>query len=110
MPKIHRLKLFRQKVERIDKRIIEFLGRRFRITKEIQNLKRQFGLPHTQKTREQELSLQYAKYARKYSLPAHFIEKIFRTIFSYSKKSAIIKRFKNYGYAKSAKPKRGKKT
>lgn len=78
----------------IDKKIIELFAQRFKTTKEIQDLKREFGLPLTQKKREKELVKIYKKWAEQKLIPDGLIERIFQAVFSYSKKTGIIKRTK----------------
>lgn len=87
-----RLHKLRKKVEAIDERIIILLIARFRTTNQIQNLKREFAIPVNQKIREQNLLKKYFKGREQGPLPRKLIEKLFRLIFSYSKKSGIIKR------------------
>ena len=87
--KLHAL---RKKVENIDKKIISLLSNRFLITKQIQSLKTELGEARTQKAREKMLIKRYIKSAAKLKVPKLLIKKIFPSIFSYAKKTGIIKR------------------
>lgn len=82
----------RRRVETIDDKIIKLIIVRFRTTNQIQNLKIEFGIPVSQKNREQILLKKYLKGTNRGPLPRKFVEKLFRLIFSYSKKTGIIKR------------------
>lgn len=82
-----KLNSLRHTVEKIDRKILQLFSRRFLTTQKIQNLKREFGLPIYQKTREQKLFKKYALLEATLGLPRHFTKKLFRYIFSYSKKN-----------------------
>ncbi len=86
------LKKMRKKVESIDIQIIRLLNERFIFTNQIQNLKRALILPILQKKREKTLLNKYKSIAKKYHLPEKLITHLFRSIFSYAKKTGIIKR------------------
>lgn len=81
----------RKRVETLDKKIIALLIIRFRTTNKIQNLKREFGIKIHQGKREYVLLKKYLTRNAKH-LPAQFLKKLFALIFSYAKKSDIIKR------------------
>lgn len=82
----------RPKVEDIDRRIIDLLKKRFQITKNIQDIKRKLGIQITQKIREKALLKEYSTIAIHSKLPNGLVKKIFTIIFSYAKKTGIIKR------------------
>lgn len=82
----------RQQVTYIDKRIIKFLSDRFKLTSKIQQIKKKLHIPISQKQRENNLIEKYSKFAVKRGLPTSMITKLFSIVFSYSKKSGIIKR------------------
>lgn len=86
-----KLTILRQEVEKIDQMLITQLIKRFQKTAKIQQLKKQLGLPLTQKKREQSLLQKHFSRARKGKLPDSLIKRLFNLIFSYSKKSDIMK-------------------
>lgn len=90
----HKLKILRKKIEKIDGNIIKLLTERFKTAKQIQNLKIDFGIPLLQKNREKYLLQKYLKLAEGKKLNLTLIRKLFNLIFSYSKKTGIIKRWK----------------
>lgn len=79
-------------METIDKKILELLTKRFQATDKIQTIKTELGLKITQKGREIDLLEKYTQKAKEYGLPSDLIKKIFKMVFSYSKKTGIIKR------------------
>lgn len=85
-----RLTSLRKEVSGIDKQILALLGKRFKITNEIQQLKLVLGLKITQPKRENELLNKYLLLATKKKLDPTLIRELFTLVFSYSKKSAII--------------------
>lgn len=87
-----KLNLIRKAVETIDKKILELLTKRFQATDNIQTIKTELGLKITQKGRETDLLEKYTQKAKEYGLPSDLIKKIFKMVFSYSKKTGIIKR------------------
>lgn len=89
-----KLKILRKKVEKIDRSIIQLLFQRFKITKQIQVLKTDFKIPLSQKKREKYLLQKYLISAKAKKLNPILIKKLFNLIFSYSKKTGIIKRWK----------------
>lgn len=89
-----KLKILRKKVEKIDRNIIQLLANRFKTTKQIQNLKIDFGVALLQKKREKYLLQKYLKLAKEKKLNPSLTKKLFNLIFSYSKKTGIIKRWK----------------
>lgn len=86
------LSLLRKKVETIDKKIIALLIARFRTTHKIQNLKREFGIKINQEKRERDLLKKYLSHPKGKGLPQKLLAKLFSLIFSYAKKTGIIKR------------------
>jgi len=88
---IKKLNLIRKEVETIDKKILELLTERFQATDKIQTIKTELGLKITQKGRETGLLEKYTQKAKEYGLPSDLIKKIFKMVFSYSKKTGIIK-------------------
>ena len=78
-------------METIDKKILELLTERFQATDKIQTIKTELGLKITQKGRETGLLEKYTQKAKEYGLPSDLIKKIFKMVFSYSKKTGIIK-------------------
>lgn len=86
------LKKMRAKVESIDIQIIQLLRERFIFTNQIQNLKRVLFLALQQKKREKTLLKKYRALGKKYRLSEELLEKLFRSIFSYAKKTGIMKR------------------
>lgn len=96
MQKITReLKKMRTRVELLDIQIINLLHERFIFTNQIQTLKRVLFVALHQKKRERTLLKKYGVLAKRYKLPKTLIKKLFQSIFSYSKKSGIIKRTQN---------------
>lgn len=90
----HKLQILRKKIEKVDHDIIQLLAERFKTTKQIQNLKIDFGLPLLQKKREKYLLQKYLKLALAKKLNSTLIRKLFNLIFSYSRKTGIIRRWK----------------
>lgn len=86
-----KLTILRQEVGKIDRVVIAQLIKRFKKTAKIQQLKKQLELPLTQKRREQALLQKHFRLARKGKLPDSFIKRLFNLIFSYSKKTGIMK-------------------
>lgn len=86
------LTLLREKIEKIDREIIKFLGKRFKLTREIQNLKRAQSIPIDQKKREKTLLNKYFRLAKTKSVPILLIRRIFLAVFHFSKKTGIISR------------------
>jgi len=84
------LQKLRNDVQLIDRSIIKLLGKRFKATEQIQSIKRQLKMPINQKKREKELLEKYIKAAIKLNIPTPVINKLFKVVFSYSKKSGII--------------------
>lgn len=91
---LKQLKILRNKIEEVDGNIIKLLTKRFKTTKQIQNLKIDFGLPLLQKNREKYLLKKYLKSAGCKKLNPVLIKKLFNLIFSYSRKTGIIERWK----------------
>lgn len=85
-----KLNNLRRRVQNIDLKIIKLLVERFRVTRKIQALKKRLAEPITQKAREVSLLKGYLWFAQEHKLPLTFIKKLFRLLFSYSKKSGII--------------------
>lgn len=88
------LQILRGKIEEVDSDIIQLLAERFKTTKQIQNLKIDFGLPLLQKKREKYLLQKYLKLALAKKLNLALVKGLFNLIFSYSRKTGIIKRWK----------------
>lgn len=88
------LQILRGKIEEVDSDIIQLLAERFKTTKQIQNLKIDFGLPLLQKKREKYLLQKYLKLAKGKKLNLALVKGLFNLIFSYSRKTGIIKRWK----------------
>ncbi|MBI5412851.1 chorismate mutase [Candidatus Peregrinibacteria bacterium] len=86
-----RLAALRKEVSGIDKQILALLGKRFKITDQIQQIKLALGLKITQQKRENELLNKYIRLAVRKKLNPTMIRKLFTMVFSYSKKSVIIK-------------------
>lgn len=85
------LQRLRKKVEKIDKKIIDLLALRSITTIKIQILKREMGFPLFQEQREKKLLDLYQKKAQERKVEARFIKKLFTMIFSYAKKTGIMK-------------------
>lgn len=88
----NKLTSLRKKVENVDKKIIKLLIERFRLTQQIQDIKRESGLPLLQKKREQTLLKSHLLLAKQHSLDRSLVKEIFSLVFSYAKKTGIIKR------------------
>lgn len=89
-----RINFLRKKIDRLDISILKLLKKRFSTTDEIQAEKRKHKMPILQKGRERALLQTYLKFAESNGLPGALTLKIFRAIFSYSKKSGTINRTK----------------
>lgn len=86
-----RLNKLRKEILDIDKQILALLGKRFEATYKIQRIKLALGLKITQQKRERALLKKYLRFAARRKLNPAFVKKLFVLVFSYSKKSAIIK-------------------
>lgn len=92
MLNIKKLHLLRKHIEKIDCDIIKLLNQRFITTNKIQLLKRQLGIKTKQNPREISLIKKYLNLAKRTAIPLQLIKQVFPLIFSYSKKTGIIKR------------------
>lgn len=90
--KIRQLDRLRKKVEAIDHQLLHLLANRFSVTNLIQELKKTHGMALFQKKREKKLLAHYYARAKARKLSKAFIKDLFQLIFSYSKKTAIMKR------------------
>lgn len=81
----------RKKVERIDQRLLVLLKSRFYTTERIQGIKGLLGLARNQPNREKQLLIKYRKQVSRSKVPVGLIKKVFSHIFSYSKRSGIIR-------------------
>lgn len=86
------LSRLRKQVEHIDQKILTLLASRFSLTQQIQLLKKANGMGIFQKSREEELLKKYRSLSKGKKLAPGLAEKLYRLIFSYSKKAGIMKR------------------
>jgi len=88
---LQKIKKLRREVEVIDGGILRLITLRFKTTHDIQVIKKKLGIPLLQKKREKALLRKYSMLANRYRLPIVLIKKLYQTIFSYSKKTGIMK-------------------
>lgn len=86
------LNRIRNQVTHIDQGIVSLIGKRFRLTEKIQELKCARGIALHQREREESMLKDYKRRAESQGLPSPCIKKIFQTLFYYSKKCVRIKR------------------
>ncbi|MEK7483914.1 MAG: chorismate mutase [Planctomycetota bacterium] len=84
-----KLRLLRQKIDRVDLELLENLHLRMKIVQEIGVLKREHHLSVLQAERWKELLTHRLEVAQKLDLDAPFIESLFRLIHSYSAEKQI---------------------
>ncbi|MFZ2189885.1 MAG: chorismate mutase [Candidatus Magasanikiibacteriota bacterium] len=80
------LELLRQEIDKIDKNILENLKKRFVLTKQIGELKKQLGLDVVDKGREEELMKKYHDWAEEFDLGVELVKSIFLLVINESKK------------------------
>jgi len=95
MSNLKQLKQLRDKVERIDLAIIKKLGQRFKLTKEIQIVKKSLKIPLLQEERELKLLEKYTKLGESLEISKGLIVDIYKKVFSYVRKYGNINRWKN---------------
>jgi chorismate mutase len=67
----------RQRIDEIDNEIIDLLGERFKIVRDVGNLKTKEGIVIEQTDRVEEVKRRNAKHAAKYGFPPELIHTIF---------------------------------
>ena len=75
-----KLEILRQKVDRIDKKLVNLLAQRLDIAKDISKLKKKFGEKVRDETREREIIERARKQARERGLDPTFVESMIRLI------------------------------
>ena len=81
-----KIEKLRKKVDTIDSKLISLLSDRFKITKEIQSLKKKVGLGLRDSSREDDIIKEAVKLSKKLKLDNNFIVDIFKKILKESKK------------------------
>ncbi len=79
-----RLKPFRTRIDEIDRSIIDLVGKRIRIVREIARFKAKSRIPMMQKKRLQDLFDSRTEEASRLGLDRDFVTLLFRTIVDYS--------------------------
>lgn len=80
------LNKIRNKINKIDNNLIKLLSQRQKVSKEIGIFKLKNNLPIYNPKREQEVIENLSTLAKKNKLDPKLIQKIFKTIFTYSKR------------------------
>ncbi len=80
------LKNLRQKIDKIDQKLIKILAERFKITKKVGEYKKKYHLPVSDKKREKEIFLNRKLLAKKFGLDPILVERIFKLIIKNVKK------------------------
>lgn len=75
----------RRKLQKIDKKIIKLLGKRFRLTRDIGRLKFLKGFAIESKSHEKQQNKQYGVFAVKYGVGKQLIQDIFDRVRTASK-------------------------
>lgn len=91
---VNRLRQLRSRVEMLDTELILLLKKRFALTSMIQKTKKSLQIPLTQLKREKKLLSAYVRLGKKEGLNPLLIKKLFILLFSYAKKTGIMKRIK----------------
>lgn len=89
--KIRQLNRLREKVQEVDNKLLDLLAKRFTLTNQIQGLKKAHGITLLQKKREQQLLAKYLLLGKTKRLSKALIKDLFQLIFSYSKKTGIMR-------------------
>ncbi len=76
----------RDKIEEIDKRIIQLLGERLVLVKKIGKIKRENNLSIEDVEREEKIKEEYKKIAKEYNLDPEELWQVFNKILEWSKK------------------------
>ncbi len=76
----------RHQIEVIDKELIELLGKRMKLSLEIGNSKKEFGLPIQDKEREEEVRAMLKKMAKDNELSEEFVNHLYTHIFIESRR------------------------
>ncbi|MEK7529071.1 MAG: chorismate mutase [Patescibacteria group bacterium] len=82
----NKLTVLRRKVDAVDEKIVNLLSKRFFVTSEIQEHKRERNMRIEQKKREVDHLKNLRKLAQKLSIPPDMVVKIFKVIFRFAKK------------------------
>lgn len=83
---MEKMKILRQKIDKIDEDIIKNLSERKKIALQIGQLKAESGQPILDLTREAQKKIQYGKLCLTYGLEEKFIQRLFGLIIAYSRK------------------------
>lgn len=81
-----KLKKYRQQIDKIDKKIIEYLAKRYKVVEKIGVLKKKIDLPALDKKRWLEVLNSRIEYGINLNLPKNLIIKIYNTIHQFSLK------------------------
>ncbi len=76
----------REKIEKIDKKIIQLLGERLDLVKEIGRIKKEENLEIEDKDREGKIKVEYKKIAKDLNLDLEELWQVFNKILEWSKK------------------------
>jgi len=80
------LKNLRQKIDKIDQKLIKILAERFKITQKVGEYKKKYHLPALDKKREKEIFLSRKLLAKKFGLDPALVEEMFKLIIKNVKK------------------------
>lgn len=82
-----KLQIYRQKIDSIDEKMVNLLGKRFSIVTKIGEYKKRNNLPIIDKRREREKIKNLSELAQKYNLSKSLIKDIFNLFFKQAYKT-----------------------
>ncbi len=80
------MKDFRKQIDQIDEKIVNLLGKRMILVKEIAKFKRAEGLPVKDSGREDELRIRLKILAKKHGLDPEFVNHLYNHVFVESRR------------------------
>jgi chorismate mutase len=75
---------YRKQIDKIDKKIIDYLAKRYQVVKKVGEFKKKKGLKPFDKKRFQEVLKTRISFAEEKGLPKELIKKIYQTIHKFS--------------------------
>lgn len=83
---MQKLEQLRKKIDVIDAAIIKKLSQRQKLTRQIGQYKAAHNIPVKDQSREENLLQHYEKLCEQYELPPPLVTRLFKIIFTYSRK------------------------
>ena len=84
---MYNLEILRKKIDKIDKKIVELLVERFKLTKKVGIYKKEKNMPALNKEREINIFKERKNWAKNMNLNPFLVEKIFKLIIKDVKKN-----------------------